>query len=134
VITKFIEVSNGPRNWGKFMLGRFDREEWARESNLPDADVRATFTHGKWSLLRQRGWTPAHVLVLDLETGEGGVFFPGGSAKADLDKHRIWVCPMYEPFLEWLYGQDLNDLSALPGHVDLPNAPFAMAGYRREGP
>lgn len=135
MITKFIEVTNGPRNWGKFMLGRFTQEEWERESNLPDADERAVFTHGKWSLLRQRGWTPDHLLVMDLETAEGAIFLPGGSASADLNKHRIWVCPMFEPFLEWLYAQrDWLKLDDLPNHVDLPDASFAMAGYRRPGP
>jgi hypothetical protein len=26
---KFIEATNGPQNWGKFMLGRFDSDEWS---------------------------------------------------------------------------------------------------------
>ena len=73
------------------------------------------------------------MLVVDLETGEGAMFSPGGLAAADLQKHRIWVCPMFEPFLAWLYKQDLSDLTKLPKHVDLPDAPFEMHGYRREG-
>lgn len=123
--TKFIEVTNGPRNWGKFMLGRFTPEEWATTAALPEATG--------YSLLRGRGWTRSHLLVLDLQTGEAAVFLIGGSARADLNKHRIWVCPMFEPFLEWLYTQDLSDLDSLPPLVDLPDAPFAMAGYRRSG-
>jgi hypothetical protein len=38
---------------------------------------------------------------------------------------------MFEPFLTWLYAQDLSDLQALPDYVELPDAPFALAGYRR---
>lgn len=72
--------------------------------------------------------------VLDLQTGEGAFFRPGGYAAADLEKHRVWVCPLFEPFLEWLYRQDLTDLGQLPRLVELPDAEFAMRGYRRAGP
>jgi hypothetical protein len=120
--TKFIEVTNGQRNWGKFILIKFD-SEWAEKS---------AFT-GR-SLLGEVGWAPDNIIVFDLQTGEGARFRPGGCVKADLDKHKIWVCPMYEPFLNWLYRQDLTDLSKLPSELDIPDAEFAMAGYRRPGP
>lgn len=127
--TVFIEATQpaadwGLRNWGKFAVARFDTAEWERRSAISDLPV---------SLLGQRGWHPRHVWVMDLETCEAAGFSPGGSARADLDKHRIWVCPMFQPFLEWLYDQDLTTLSALPQVVELPAA-GAMAGYRREGP
>lgn len=120
--TKIIEATNGPQNWGKFMLGRF-RDEWQHQSIIAGR-----------SLLRSVGWAYDSLLVLDLQTGEGAIFMPGGLAKADLDKHRIWVCPLFEPFLTWLYEQDLADLDRLPDHIDLPDAPFRWSGYRREGP
>jgi hypothetical protein len=123
--TKIIEATNGPQNWGKFMLGRFDAE-WQYRSAVADTPYG--------SLLRGVGWTGEHLLVLDLQTGEGAIFRAGGCAPADLDKHRIWVCPLFEPFLTWLYTQDLADLDALPAHVDLPEAEFAWQGYRRPGP
>src|SRR5581483_9374539 len=88
--TVFIEVEH-PFNWGKFMVARFDAEEWGRPSAHPEAM--------KKSLLGQRGWAGHHILVVDLETGEGAMFRPGGLASADLNKHRVWVCPMFEPFL-----------------------------------
>jgi len=46
------------------------------------------------------------------------------------------VCPLYEPFLTWLYTQDTTDLDKLPDFVeiDVKDAPFAMSGYRRSGP
>jgi hypothetical protein len=119
----FIEATNGPQNWGKFMVARFDAE-WARPSAIEPFR----------SLLGAVGWAHEHILVFDLQTGEGAIFKPGGLASADLQKHRIWVCPLFEPFLAWLYRQDLTDLDRLPKHVDLPDAEFQMFGYRREGP
>jgi hypothetical protein len=121
--TKIIETTNGPRNHGKFLLGRFDGE-WSHPSAVASESL----------LLSLVGWGPEHLLVMDLQTGEGAIFRPGGSAKADLDKHAVWVCPLFEPFLEWLYRQDLGDLDKLPAHVDLPDAEFALYGYRRPGP
>ena len=64
----------------------------------------------------------------------GAVFAPGGSPSHDLQKHRIWVCPMYEPFLNWLYKQDLTDLDKLPAMVNLKDAEFVLYGHRRPGP
>jgi len=113
----------GRGNHGKFLVGRFTREEWARRSAVDN-----------FLLLGGRGWSEDHILVLDLQTGEGAIFKPGGLARADLTKHRVWVCPLFEPFLEWLYQQDLTDLSKLPRLVEFPNAEFALHGYRRTGP
>jgi len=124
VKVKLIEATNGPRNWGKFMVARFDHAEWSRESKL---------TPGR-ALLMQRGWGSEDVIVFDLETCEGAAFRPGGLPSADLQKHRVWVCPLFEPFLAWLYQQDLTDLDKLPDLIDLPDAAFEMAGYRRPGP
>ena len=71
--------------------------------------------------------------MLDLQTGEGAIFRPGGNAHADLQKHRIWCCPLFEPFLEWLYKHNLENIDELPKHVDLA-AEFELFGYRRPGP
>lgn len=128
--TKIIEVTNEHFNWGKFLLGR-PHEEWQRT-----VQVGGDPTAGRSLLLARCGWTRDHIWVLDLQTGEGAFFKPGGAAKADLEKHRIWVCPMFEPFLEWLYEQDLSDLDALPDALNFSReeAPEAFAGYRRQGP
>lgn len=135
---KFIEVTqdddseSAKVNWGKFAVGRWTTEEWSQNSALPEA------AHQR--LITGRGWTFRHVWVLDLQTGEGAYFMPGGMASYDLNKHRIWVCPMFEPFLEWLYKQDLTplprgqELDALPSYVELSTEVSGMAGYRREGP
>jgi hypothetical protein len=120
--TRIIEVTNNDQNWGKFMVMKPDTE-WGRRSKI-DPDLQM-------SLLRYCGWGPEHVWVLDLQTGEGACFAPHGMASADLNKHKVWVCPMFEPFLAWLYQQDLSDLDALPELLNLPDAPFAMSGYRR---
>jgi hypothetical protein len=124
--TKIIEATQdlgkGP-NHGKFLLGKMDVDDWAYQSR-----VAPIFT-----LLGYCGWTPKHVWVLDLQTGEGAFFRIGGYAKADLNKHKIWVCPMFEPFLQWLYDQKFTELDELPDLVELPQAEFSMHGYRRNG-
>lgn len=121
MITVFIEATNGEQNWGKFMLARFDLEEWVRPSMFGG------------QLLPQIGWCTKHLLVMDLQTGEGGLFMLGGNAHADLEKHEIWVCPLFEPFLEWLYKQDFVDIRSLPRQIDLPDAEFMLFGHRRTG-
>lgn len=121
--TKFIEATDATEfNWGKFAVCRFTPEEWQRRSALDERP-----------LLACRGWGADNLFVIDLQTGEGAIFRPGGLASADLNKHKVWVCPMFEPFLEWLYLQDLSDLAALPAMVNVGNVPTAMAGYRRSG-
>ncbi len=122
---KFIDVTNG-FNWGKMGVGVFTPDEWAQKSAV---DGRG--------LLSGRGWDVNYVFVLDLQTGEGAIFRPGGYHKADLEKHAIWVCPLYEPFLEWLYAQLTQQRVAvddLPALVELPNAQGALYGHRRPGP
>jgi len=93
---------------------------------------RAARPHAR--LLAHRGWTKEHLIVFDLETGEGAAFRPGGLAAADLERHRIHVCPLFEPFLEWLYKQDLSDLGRLPSRVKLVGPDLELSGRRRQGP
>lgn len=128
--TKLVEVTQNREtgfNWGKFLLGYFDDDEWAHPSDMPGPFVV--------SLIGSQGWGHEHILVLDLATGEGAMFRPGGVARADLDKHKIWCCPMFEPFLEYLYEftRAGNDAFDVPAVVELPNAQPAMQGYRRGG-
>ena len=131
MIHTIIEVTNG-FNWGKFLVARFD-DEWSYRSAI---DTMNSSTGAlPIRLLPSLGWGRDHFLFLDLQTGEGAIFRHGGMARADLNKHRIWVCPMAEPALLWLYSQDLSDLTALPALVELTEAeaPSAMQGYRRTG-
>lgn len=129
--TTFIEAVNEHNgalfNWGKFMVARFEGHEWKRYSRIIDgmSDKR---------ILGSRGWDARHLLVLDLETGEGALFAHGGLVPSDLRAHRIWVCPIFEPFLAWLYTQDVSNLEALPRLVKLKEAPGRLFGHRREGP
>lgn len=134
MITKFIEATEVTNfNWGKFAVCRFESSEWARPSELRDLrDLSDAERPRSVSLLRERGWTAENILVLDLQTGEGAIFRPGGSARNDLnDKHQVWVCPLFESFLCWLYRQDLADISALPSLINLGDVPTSMSGYRR---
>lgn len=127
--TKLIEATNGPNNYGKFLVGRFMPDEWARRQALPLEPGMPRFR-----LLQACGIDTRMIWVCDLQTREGAMFRPGGAAHADLEKHKIWVCVLFEAFLHWLYAQNLEDLDALPDHVDLPDVPFNWAGYRRPGP
>jgi hypothetical protein len=132
--TKIIEASQSSQggNWGKFLIGRFDTE-WDHPSHLPGS------AEGR-PLLQARMRNPQAMLVLDLETNEGAMFVPYGMATADLNKHQIWVCPLFEPFLNWLYDffRDFSGdvdaaFDALPHYTELPGAEFLLAGHRRRG-
>jgi hypothetical protein len=143
--TQIVEATNGSAqqqrswgNWGKFLVGTFEGHEWLRQS--------AVVTDSSVPLLAQLGHDPRSplALVLDLQTGEGAVFSlpvrlathtdtawtscTGMSARWDLNKHKIWVCVLFETFLAWLYAR--NSFDNLPERVEL-NAPFAMHGHRR---
>ncbi len=120
--TRLIEAFSDSGNWGKFLIGKLEDELGPPSAARPHA-----------RLLASRGWPPEDLIVFDLETGEGAVFHPGGLAAADLDAHRIRVCPLFEPFLEWLYAQDLDDLARLPSRIELKNVPFELSARRREG-
>lgn len=130
--TQFVEATNG-FNWGKFMIASFEADEWRREEHVTDEEHPPTVPQ---PLLRGRGWGPDHRLIVDLQTGEGAIFYPHahGHAPADLDKHRIWVCPMFEPFLAWLYDH-VDEIDDLPPVVEFTEAeaPSAMFGHRRTG-
>lgn len=153
--TKIIEVSNRVNgnlfNYGKFLVGMMD-EEWQRqalavETGLGESTPRAIMGGGP--LLHQCGWSREFLWVLDLQTGEGVFVKPTGNAAADLTKHAIWVCLLYEPFLVWLYGQyrTWKDIAViveqslqptlldfLPETLELTDAPAGIHGYRRPGP
>lgn len=125
--TRFFEVTNG-FNWGKFLVSRFDADEWARKARLEEAEERP--------LLVGRGWAGDHLFVMDLQTGEGALFRHGGSATYDVEaKHHIWVCPMFIPFLTWLYTQPVKDVMTLPRliHLTEAEAPSSMIGKRGDG-
>jgi hypothetical protein len=135
--TKFIEAMhvNGDGNWGKFMVARFEEREWNRHSEVLCDEYPAQAGSVGTYLLGSIGWSRRDIVVFDLQTGEGARFRASGSASADLNKHKVWVCPLFEPFLSWLYKQDLTDLDKLPAKVEFTEkeAEFALAGYRRKG-
>lgn len=120
--THLIEASNG-YNWGKFAVARFDTE-WTQISTVTDLPLLR---------LSGSGWTNDQIWVMDLQTREAAAFTPGGHAANDLNKHQIWVCPLYEPFLAWLYQQDLTDITQLPHTIHL-DTPGEFRGHRRPGP
>lgn len=123
--SKIVETTQRSHfNWGKFLVCEFTEEEWGYRSRVDETTT----------LMRACGWRPGILLVVDLQTGEGAVFTPGGSAHADLEKRRVWVCVMFEDFLKYLYGQPQPlELDALPDLVYL-DTPGDLYGYRRPGP
>jgi hypothetical protein len=135
MLTKFIEAGNG-WNWGKFVVAQFDPEEWHRRPKFPGCDGEDAAP-----LIVGRGWDPRrHYFVMDLQTGEGAMFALDGSPDYDLtEKHAIWTCPMFKPFLRWLYAHYADgwrDPAELPDFVTFTEeeAPSSMAGSRGRGP
>jgi hypothetical protein len=122
---RIIEAHGNGLNWGKFAVGQMTDEEWDTRSAIEPDGRQLMASIGYWS----RDW----LWVLDLQTGEGIFVQPRGRAQYALDKHKVWVCPLYEPFLDWLIENYTDDVDALPREVELPNAPAAMYGYRRAG-
>jgi hypothetical protein len=120
----YLFEAHGAINWGKFLVGRYE-EEWEWPSNAFPMER---------SVLHACGVDYRMLWILDIQTREGAMFKPGGDAHADLRKHRIWVCPMFEPWLEWFYEQDLTDLDKVPSVVSIPDLEHvALSGYRRPG-
>lgn len=125
--TRFFEVTNG-FNWGKFLVAEFDPDEWSRRAILDAAE--------QLPLVAGRGWGREHIFVMDLQTGEGALFRHGGSASHDVqNRHNIWRCPMFVPFLTWLYTQPVDKLMELPQliHLTEDEAPSSMLGKRGDG-
>lgn len=121
--TYLFEATNGV-NWGKFIVGIHDVEWGWCSTAEPD---------GGRTILNTQGWTSQHIWVFDMATGEGALFWHGGYARNDLNKHRIHVCILFEGFLEWLYRQDIRDIEKLPRLVHLPHVEPGVWGYRRPG-
>ena len=120
--TRIVEATNGERNWGKFLVGTFDDDEWGYQSVIDGTP-----------LLNGRGLSTSHFWLLDLQTMEGALFRGGGYAAGDLNKHRIHVCVLYEAVLTELHDRWPWHLDDLPAHFDFPDVPAALYGYRRPG-
>lgn len=137
--SKIVEaVGGGDFNWGKFMVLQWEAEDWDRTSVVvKEYDGRDR------RLLPYIGHNAGDLTIIDLQTCEGAVFSPGGLASADLNKHRVWVCVLFEPFLDWLY-QFYNthyanegrpfDVLDIPDKLEFQSHPRELQGFRREGP
>ncbi len=131
--THFIEATQRDDfNWGKFLLCQYEPADWAHPVHLP---ISKSLASQPQSLLRSRMRDPDGIWCLDIETNEGAYLRWGPRMHLDLnDKHQVWVCPMYEPFLEWLGSQhELGDITMLPHFLRLDTDFGAVAGYRRSG-
>lgn len=125
--SKIIEVCQPtPVNWGKFMIAEFDENETSYISVITKSPLLPAI--GYWGEENKWLW------LLDLQTGEGALFpvSSKGNAKYQLDKHKIWVCLLYEPLLEWLYQNYKGDIDEIPSYIEI-DAPAGLYGYRRSG-
>ena len=120
MITHFIEASDGVAH-GKFMLGRLGGHELGLRSALPGFEEQRLLRVGGLRRLNDRS-----TLVVDLQTGNGAAFFISrGLWSADLQRTGpIHVCPMFRPFLKWLYEQKvphppITAICDLPRYVEI---------------
>ncbi len=135
--TKFVEAGHGPDggNWGKFLVGRYTEDELAEPAQFPGCE-------GSRRLVNLGGPGRQDIWVLDLQTGEGArfpiEFVRDVDVHHQLNKHRIWVCPLYEPFVAFLFGYIGNHQrtwwDTLPRTVEMPTAGIVVFGRRRPGP
>lgn len=137
MITHFIEATNfydGGCNWGKFLITAFDGYDWLVPAVEAEGPLLA-------ALPGKERWNPeTSAIVFDLQTGEGARFDLRGDPISQLERHKIWVCPMFEPFLVWLFalvqarppGPERFRINNLPTVAKFP-AHSALAGYRRPG-
>lgn len=117
MIVKFIEASDGTAH-GKFMLARMDAE-LATRSGLPGYEDEPLMTVGG-----RRKFNSHSTLVVDLQTGRGAALALDPFSYTKLDEGgRMWVCPMFRPFLKWLclqgLGMGAGDITALPSYVEI---------------
>lgn len=117
--TKLVEATQSPAfNWGKFMLLQFDYDDAQYQSQI-SKHQRLLAAVGYQGDLKVWLW------VLDLQTGEGAVFpvLNNGLLEYDIKEHQIRVCPMYKPFLEWLYANFNGNLEDIPSIVEVQGLP-----------
>lgn len=120
--TKIIEATNGVA-YGKFLIGLYDNEWLIRPAineTIDDPDL-----HTGMPVLRQEGWGPQSFLFQDLSNpGNGSIFRhnAAGHARDDVEQKNITVCWLFVEVLQWLYGQNIDDLDALPSLVQLTPA------------
>lgn len=130
--TKFVEVSD-QMNWCKAMVRRFGEADRAVRSRVREGVPLLEAVDANRRL--KTGEVGRKLLVVDLQTEEGAIFVPSpeGDPKADLERHAIWVCPLFLAFLRWLYAHP--DFEAIPALIELPNGDGVhFQGWRRPGP
>lgn len=124
--TKIVEATQG-LNFGKFLVGELDEKEIAHPSSI-DVGKSTIRACGFGDVGRWR-W------VMDLQTREGIFVQFGGVAVNDLNKHQVWVCPMFEPTLVKLYEYGSAPVESLPDLIELPaDVGGALYGHRRNAP
>jgi hypothetical protein len=132
VKSKFLEVTN-KANWAKLQLLQWEPSDLARPSLVQKGKVLLNAVQVR----RGDAADPlTAVFVRDLQTQEGCEFYPSPEAdcKTQLDMHRVWVCPLFYPFVSWLFANYQGDVTSLPDLVELADSKKQeYQGYRRPG-
>lgn len=93
MITKLIETTD-MFNHGKFLVGQMEGFELTQYLAIKD-DGR--------QLSHVLHASPSKFWVLDCATCEGAFFDFSNDAYYQLERHQVWVCPMFPLFLEWAF-------------------------------
>lgn len=128
---KFIECED-KLNWGKFQLLQWEPSDMQRQSKVREGTPLLMAVEGQ----RVAGNDPLKaVFVRDLQTEEGATLHPAKEVdpKPQLDRHRVWVCPLFLPFARWLFANWEGDVATLPDIVELSGEVLHLQGYRRPG-
>lgn len=130
MITRFVEVTDGMM-YGKFMVCRLDASELATTTAMPEApEGQRLLTYSG-----RRRFNDHSTLVIDLQLGTGwawplsdGLIGMRHYAREHFDRDLApHVCPMYLPFVLWLYEQGkwargAGDIAEIPRYLDLRTA------------
>lgn len=123
---QFAEVTDGIA-YGKFMVARLDTAELNAPSAMPEAPpgTRLLTYSGR------RRMNDHTTLVIDLQRGTAAAWplnGPVSNARHYLTEHlrglERLVCPMYIPFVGWLYEQDQwgmgeGSINTIPRYIDM---------------
>ena len=130
MITHFVEVTDGFA-YGKFLVCRMTGEELSTWSAMPEApEGQRLLTYGG-----RRRFNERTTLVIDLQLGTGlawplsdGLIGMRHYTREHFDRDLApHVCPMYLPFVLWLYEQGkwargAGDITEIPRYLDLRTA------------
>lgn len=129
MIARFVEVTDLVA-YGKFLVCRMTPVELATPTAMPEARLLVPDAAPSPPLLTyggRRRFNSHSTLVVDLQRGTAAAWPLQGVAEAYKAEHlqNLPVCPMYMPFIEWLYrdarwAMGAGDITDIPAYIELP--------------